>query len=389
MVNPLWTPPRWGVQKVAVIGAGLAGTSTALALAQRGVRCDLFDPEPASGASGNAQGMLYVAPQVDPTVASRFWLQAFDLACQRYQTEPHYHPTGLLTLAETETDAQRLQRIYQALARPPEDLAWVDAEQASAILGLKVQTPGLFWPKSGWMAVRDYVLRPLPGVRRIEQSVTELLEQDDQVWVNGAGYDAAVLCNAYHAKPLLPSYLTPRPVRGQISRIEGPNARTAVCADGYLTPPDASGLSSYGASFVPKDDKTDIRADDDAFNQALMTQLLGAPLDGQPGESRASIRCASPDYLPIVGCLPQANSWVEHLAKLRVDAKWRPEHPATEFSRIAVNLGHGSRGLTSTPLCAEIIASEFCGTPIPADADLAAQLSPARFLIRALKRNQR
>ncbi len=388
MVTPLWTPPRWGVSRVAVVGAGLAGCATAQALALNRVQVDMYDPKPGSGASGNAQGMLYVAPQIDPTPASRFWLQAFDLATQQYSDEPQFHATGLLTLAEGEKDEIRLTRIFESLDRSPEDLRWVTADQASQILGLTVSTPGLFWPKSGWMAVADFVARALPGVNRIEQAAQDIQEHADQVWVNQQPYDAVVLCNAYSARRFLPEYLTPRPVRGQISRIHGPQARSAVCADGYLTPPDEQGLSSYGASFVPKDDQTDIRAEDDAFNASLMQKLLVDPLQGHAGESRASIRCASPDYLPMVGCLPQQTPWIEQLARLRVDAKWQPDAPATEFSRIAVNIGHGSRGLTSTPLCAQIIASELCGQPIQADRDLVAHLSPARFLIRGLKRGQ-
>src|SRR5690606_28202219 len=48
-------------QRVVVIGAGLAGTSTARALAQRGWPVTLLDAAdtPGSGASGNPQGILY------------------------------------------------------------------------------------------------------------------------------------------------------------------------------------------------------------------------------------------------------------------------------------------------------------------------------------------
>lgn len=387
-MSPLWRPPHWRAQRVAIVGAGLAGTATAEHLSELGLDCDLYDPAPASGASGNPQGMLYVAPQIDPTPASRFWLQAFDLACRTYREQKHFHASGLLSLADTDEDERRLERIYRALNRPDSELRWVTAQQASEHLRLPVSRPGLLWPKSGWMAVKQFVQRPLNSVRHISESVTQIQETESGVQVNDQSYDAVVLCNAYAARKFTPAFIQPRPVRGQISQIRGPKAALSVCGDGYLTPADESGYACFGASFVPKDDQTDLRSEDDEFNQALMTKLFGQPLDGQAGESRASIRCASPDYLPMVGSLPVQSTWCDALSRLRVDAKHRPDRPVTDFSRVMLNIGHGSRGLTSTPLAARLIAAELVGTTAPCDADLAAHLSPARFLIRALKRNQ-
>ena len=50
--------------------------------------------------------------------------------------------------------------------------------------------------------------------------------------------------------------------------------------------------------------------------------------------------------------------------------------------------GHGSRGLTSTPLAAEVLASQICGEPIPLSRELQRALAPARFLLRDLARNR-
>ena len=54
-----------------------------------------------------------------------------------------------------------------------------------------------------------------------------------------------------------------------------------------------------------------------------------------------------------------------------------------------VNVAHGSRGLTSTPLCAELLASYLCRELRPLPFSLCEHLSPARFVIRDLMRNRR
>ena len=273
------------------MGAGLAGTATAQVLSTAGIECHLFDPEPASGASGNAQGMLYVAPQIDLTPASRFWLQAFDLACEQYSKRPEFHASGPLCLAEDDAHETRLRRIYERLARAS-DLAWVNADEASSIAQIPLRRSGLYWPKSGWMAVRNFVLRELEGVIRRAERVEQIVEVGEQVKVNQETFDLVILSNAYSAQAFYRSICLPKPVRGQISRNKGPSPKAAACAEGYLTPADSEGWASFGASFVPNDADSDLRAEDDRFNQTLMTQLIGHELSGQAGLSRASIRCA-------------------------------------------------------------------------------------------------
>ena len=51
-------------QKIAILGAGIVGLSTALTLANRGHNVAVYDPEPASGATWHAGGMLAPAAEV-------------------------------------------------------------------------------------------------------------------------------------------------------------------------------------------------------------------------------------------------------------------------------------------------------------------------------------
>ena len=46
---------------------------------------------------------------------------------------------------------------------------------------------------------------------------------------------------------------------------------------------------------------------------------------------------------------------------------------------IYVNTGHGSRGSTSSPLCAEIIADLIDNRPLPVDHEVAIALNANRF----------
>ena len=62
-----------------------------------------------------------------------------------------------------------------------------------------------------------------------------------------------------------------------------------------------------------------------------------------------------------------------------------------EFSTLIqqINIGHGSRGLAYTPLCAELLAAHINQEILPLPRELANALNPARFLMRDIIKNKR
>ncbi|MEN1727700.1 MAG: FAD-dependent oxidoreductase, partial [Pseudomonadota bacterium] len=84
---------------------------------------------------------------------------------------------------------------------------------------------------------------------------------------------------------------------------------------------------------------------------------------------RASARCQSPDFLPQAGALPDPR-----------------QLPHDFLSGVFLNIGHGSRGLTHTPLCADLIAEQLSGLPASVEPALIQALAPERFVHRQRKR---
>ena len=73
---------------------------------------------------------------------------------------------------------------------------------------------------------------------------------------------------------------------------------------------------------------------------------------------------------------------------LRKNAKQLIRQKGDYVPGLYINTAHGSRGLSSAPLCAEMLASQICGEPPPLSSELSRALSPARFLVRDLGRNR-
>ena len=51
-----------------------------------------------------------------------------------------------------------------------------------------------------------------------------------------------------------------------------------------------------------------------------------------------------------------------------------------------LNLAHGSRGITGTPLCADLLADLITGQALPVDSQLVDALDPSRFIVRKRKK---
>ncbi len=147
----------------------------------------------------------------------------------------------------------------------------------------------------------------------------------------------------------------------------------ARCHGGYLTPA-LDGLHCVGATFDLHDPDPAPRDQDDAANLAQLRRHLPdhwAELGGDAirvVDRRVGLRCQSTDFLPLAGPLPDPAR--DDLAAL--PGLW-------------LSIAHGSRGITGTPLCAEILADRISDAPPPADRPLLDALDPVRFLKRKLK----
>src|SRR5690606_29064421 len=93
------------------------------------------------------------------------------------------------------------------------------------------------------------------------------------------------------------------------------------------------------------------------LSPALARHPLLAPLDADRLPARAARRCPSPDYLPAIAPVVDAEAFRERYAELAKDASRQPTAPAPWYPGLYINAGHGSRGMISCPLSGELIAA--------------------------------
>jgi tRNA 5-methylaminomethyl-2-thiouridine biosynthesis bifunctional protein len=93
-----------------------------------------------------------------------------------------------------------------------------------------------------------------------------------------------------------------------------------------------------------------------------------------------------------VGPAPDVDNIEEDFALLRRNARAASDQtsgkPIASHRGLYLNIGHGSNGLASTPLCAEFLASLAAGEPSPLSRRERDILEPARFILRAMKKQR-
>lgn len=389
--------PTEADKRAVVIGGGIAGTSSAHALATRGWQVTLIErhADIAQEASGNPVGVFY--PRLTGhdiplgRLAQHGFLHSHRLLQGLGLPHSEYQPCGLLQLG---FDARELARCRAVAERGlPESLAqFVDAEEASAIAGIPLAHAGLFLPSAGWVNPVAFckALVAHPNIRLMISANAMQLQRHGRLWQvwddNKLLTEAPVviIASANQTPNFAQTHHLPlEPVRGQITSIPATAAsrklRSVVCTDGYISPM-ANGRHCLGATFSANDSGLDIREQDHADNLAMLRRMsteLHQALANEQLTGRAALRAVTPDYLPMAGPLLDAAA---------IDDK-PPRHNSDPMALpwldgLYVNTGHGSKGLINAPLCAEILASAINGEPAAVDAKLMAALDPNRFLLR-------
>ncbi len=421
-------PAPAATDKVIVIGAGIAGCSTAWSLARRGVRVHLIDAADSAfaGASGNEQLALRCRLQAEISPVSEFYLQGYLFAQRQYSyllnTQPDtdstvWHQSGLVQLANAQNTRnqhkfsqykENLLALYAA-----QIIADMDADELTAVSGLGLATDSaLYFPYGGWLngdVLAKAYLQVAGITLTLDTAIASLRhlanEADSAQWqvlaADGQVIDTArhvVIANSDGVNQLSQCAGLPvQTLRGQTTRlaatVKSRQLRTVISGERTVFPVlKSAGAKAYhtlAASYSASTDRH-IDAQDSGTNLQLAQDCFSdkEALDAQVLADRVSFRSATPDRLPLLGALPDLPAMARQYAGLQRDASSAFAAAGIYHRGLYINAAHGSNGLSSAPLGGEILASMICGEPLPVRQAIIDELNPVRFLIRDLKRQK-
>ncbi|MDA7742554.1 FAD-dependent 5-carboxymethylaminomethyl-2-thiouridine(34) oxidoreductase MnmC [Francisellaceae bacterium] len=388
--------------RIAIIGAGMAGCAAAHKLAETGFQIHLYDKNNgiAEGASGNVAGMLKPYLTADANASDLFhtrgYFETIQFLHDHINNKILFKETGALQILSCEKVQDRYQRIFTKRELPEALAKKVTAKEGSELSGIDIQHDGIFYPKACLVSPKEFcrvLLESIEGnvTLHLNHEVNKLSQTENNLWRINDGecaYDAVVVCGGAEAiKGLsqtkeIPVYAA----EGQVSHIHlDENIKCILSDKGYLMP-EFNGQQTLGATYRESNDSSgELRDQDHQDNLTHLNEILGHKNCELLG-GRVAARCVTSDHMPIVGAVPD---YVQFLECYQSDFK-----KGTVLSRLKdcpypqglyISSGFGSKGLCSALLSAQIITSLVEGNMLPVSDKVYQALHPARFWAKGLK----
>ena len=399
-------------KEITILGAGIAGCTTAVALAKRGFNVRVIDRHPSAGSEGAGNNQAVVYPKLSPRddLLPRINLSSMKFASDYYK--PFWdrdvgQQCGVLVLPESEKTASDFKIIGERFADQPGFVQLQNNSELRGVSGLNlVAKQGLFFPQLGWLPPAEVCQQLLAqqGIPLLRADIHKIVYSDNHWQLLEANGDlfltseSLVIANAFDCLQFEQTAFLPlTQLRGQITELQQSPAsstlKTVICGEGYITP-QHKGVHSCGATYNKGVFTTELRPIDHQTNLEQMSRTdegLGeaiGPQDIASLSGRANYRCTTKDYLPIVGPVPNVPQLLEDYAPLRRDARCEITSLGSYLPNLYVHCGMGSRGRSYAPLTSEVLAAEIAGETLPIEDELRLAMHPARFLIRDLKKKR-
>ncbi|WP_223789592.1 bifunctional tRNA (5-methylaminomethyl-2-thiouridine)(34)-methyltransferase MnmD/FAD-dependent 5-carboxymethylaminomethyl-2-thiouridine(34) oxidoreductase MnmC [Marinicella meishanensis] len=395
--SPFWAPLP-GAQNltpgttpaVTILGGGIAGLCVAHSMQRLGWHTTVIDQQakPMQQASGNALAMMMPLLTAGNSPEALFYWRAFEAACHFYQTR-EFQPIGVrqeLTDAKSQQWAQRLAQ--QAL---PDSLVQVNRNH-------------VWYPNAGYIDTQQVAKRLLAAVDQwLVAAIKDCQQGPDGQWHlrDAAGQtvhrcELLVVANGMGAKTLNPTWFGQLQARhGQTSVLHAPvNAALdhVLLDQGYVIPDPRHKRWVCGATYdhvtdAAIDQTPILAADHWPCNLAWwQDHPLHATLSAAAViTGHAALRATTPDHLPLCGPVVDPVAFSQNCADLHHGRHWQTYATAPTIKNLYVINGLGSRGFTSAPLLAQLLAAMMTQQPLPLETDLCKMIHPNRFLYRSLK----
>jgi tRNA 5-methylaminomethyl-2-thiouridine biosynthesis bifunctional protein len=339
------------VNKVGIIGGGLAGTSCAYILKQQGISSVIYDKSEclASGASGNSVGLFNPRFSSYRTAEADYFTAGYSRLVRELKNIPDsiYSQCGSLHLLNNEKKEKRIHLALENWGWPNEYMKLMDANMSSDVAGIKLESDCLYLPQAGFLSpvnLCEYYAKDVELRLGVDVSDLSVIKED-----------IVILCCGYEAAKFFD--LPIKKVRGQISFLKKSSVtqkiNTNLCYGGYITP-EYNGEHILGSTFEHWIDHDNVLEEGHMKNIENLEKAIPVfKQDINVIGGRASFRSVSKDHFPIVGNV--------------------------EDSNVLISLAHGSHGVISTITSACLLADIIQGRPYSLPRKTINKLSTRRF----------
>ncbi len=380
-----------------IIGGGLAGTSIAFSLSQKGFNVTIIERENkiASGASGNPAGMFAPLLTGDESDLGQWNLTAYKafinfLSLHREQFPEMFRQIGVYQTANSEEEMNLFKKAIENSQISSNDAILTKEESSFG---------GIFFPEGGWVSPiqlsQAYINLSKNKVKQILSTALIQIKKDNSHWKifldKGEILESeiVIIANSFDARDFVNGLDKIKKVRGQIlyypsQEFPGRIDSVILHEDGYIIP-NVNGMHIIGSTFDPYDSSIDLNLEHNVYLLQRIKKLFPEinPLDGKKMQGRVSFRAMSSDHLPMVGTIPDMVAFQKDYSDLWKANIYKDYPDGNYLPGLYLSCAHGSKGILNSFLAANIITSLLTNDSMPISSTLLEKINPARFSIQS------
>jgi tRNA 5-methylaminomethyl-2-thiouridine biosynthesis bifunctional protein len=333
-----------------IIGAGIAGASTAYALIQKGQKVLLLDKRGiASGGSGAAGA--FVSPKIGKgSPLQTLTNQAFSFAKDFYlSTCPsQFHQTGVIRIPKDETDAQKFAEYAPFNVNRYENYT---SQQLQAE-GIGVTFESFYFPEAGVCDAKEVCEVLLSDIAVMKQEVKEIIQKDGLWCVGEYSAKNLILATGYESDLADLRYMGIKGTWGTRGDFSSKLPLEVSMHQSISVGSNIDGIIKLGATH----EKGVKEAAPCKEEQALLLKEKASSLidtsDLELKEVFCGMRSGSKDYFPLVGKVIDVPFMLKNYPAIMRGSKPEMKY----IDHLYVSNGLGGRGFVFAPLMAKILA---------------------------------
>ena len=344
------------IYDVIVVGAGIAGCSSAYFLKQRGLDVLVVDRAGVAAMGGSSAAGAFVSPKIGKgSELQSLTNEAFEFAKNFYVEHfpTHFKQTGVIRIPKDEDDAQKFSK-YEEFNRSKRE--WVNEESLENI-GIKKSFDSFLFNEAGVCDAPEMCKAFLEGID-YKQYEVETLVYEDNLWILG-NYRAKklVLATGYENKFFDMRYMGVKGTWGSRGDYE-----TALDLDVSMhkqisVSANINGIVKIGATH---EKEVDICMSCNGKPLNALFEVASSMVDTSDfklKETFCGMRSGSKDYFPLLGSVISVSEMLENYPKLPRGQQLKEEPKKME--NLYVCNGLGGRGFVFAPMMGKMLADNI------------------------------
>ena len=341
---------------IIVVGAGVAGCSSAYFLKQKGLNVLVVDRAGVAVSGGSYAAGAFVSPKIGKgSPLQQLTNEAFEFAKDFYKENfpKYFKQTGVVRIPKDEEDAQKF---FEYAKCNSSSYRWIDSKELKEI-GIKTSKDSFLFDEAGVCDAPNICRAMLEGIEYAQYNVKSL-NYKNKMWSIG-NYRAKrlILATGYENKFIDMRYMGVKGTWGSRGDYETKLSLEVSMHKSISISANIDGIVKIGATHE-KEAHACLNCGVDPLRELFSkASTMVDTSDFKPKEIFCGMRSASKDYFPLVGSVIDVSSMLKEHPKLVRGEKLKEE--AKKMDNLYVLNGLGGHGFVFAPLMGKMLADNI------------------------------